>query len=151
MKSNKIVSIDGKSYTVVPYTTTGGLRLLTKLTGILGEPVVKLLKSLPPGSLQDILKSDLKAINMDEISASVAALFAKVDEDVAEVLIKEILQNTLYGNHEVNAIFEEHFQGEYRHLFKVVFKTLEAQYGDFLGARAVRAKASAATAAQKTV
>lgn len=147
MKENKLISVDGKNYTVVPYSTTGGLRLLTKLTAILGEPVIKVIKALPEGDLREVLSKNIKEINLDEVANGVAALFAKINEDQAETLIKEILQNTLYQNSDVVSIFETHFQGEYRHLFKVVFKTLEAQYGDFLGARAALGNRAAVKAA----
>lgn len=139
MKSVKEVSIDNKQYRIEPYITSRGLRLLKTLTGLVGEPAVRLMATLPKGTDVVALKNGTASIlevdiNLEKAAEILSASLVKLDDNTTEQLFKDVLQNTFHNNTSCAEKFDSHFQGEYLHLFKVVVKTLEAQFGDFLSA-----------------
>jgi len=136
--SPKEVSIDSMQYRIEPYITSRGLILIKNLTALVGEPLIKMVAALPKGSDVKSLQSgsvnftDLD-INIEVIASALSTAFSKLDDATTEKLFRDILMNTFHGNQSCADKFDTHFQGQYRHLFRVVVKTLEAQYGDFLG------------------
>jgi hypothetical protein len=153
MKQAKEFQIGDKIFTVVPYVTSEGVKLLTEIASLLGPGIVKIgveFKGLQGktessgGGLAALLEAD---IDSDVIASALNDLFAKLTPEKMVALQRRILRETFCasaGSHTLgeDAVFDDFFRGEYSLLFKVVTKTLEAQYGDFFGALGVVAKAN---------
>jgi hypothetical protein len=140
MKEIKAIEVDGTKYAVNHYITSYGIKLLTEIFKLLGESMIKKLLEAKEGAASEI--------DPEKGGQAIAALTAKLDEDTADRIIKKILCNTLPENSSFSVVddYDERFRGRYIHLFKLTFKTLEVQYGDFLGALGGFAKLSKAVA-----
>lgn len=150
--------VDGRTYAFEQLNTTTALKVLAKLTKIIGEPLMIGLGSLPkkeqprpltaagvPAPLPEPVKKkslgdfDLTELKTDVLGRAVAALTDRLDETEVVALVRQLTsEKVLCDNAPV--VFDSHFRGQTAHLFKVLMAALEAQYGDFLGA--VTAKAA---------
>lgn len=136
MKTPTTFQLDGETYTVSPYMTSTGMKLLTELVLILGKPLVQLIirvkEAAAGGSLKDLLEQDVDPATVDAV---MTALYERLSPEAVDSLIKRILDQTFVGSTstKVTEGFDTRFQGKYLHVFKLVFKTLGVQYGDFLG------------------
>lgn len=132
MKQPKQIQVDGQTYTIQPYLTSFGMRLLTRIFLILGKPLVTLAFGLK-GEGKSLLDAEIQP---DQIAEIMDGLYARLTPEEVDQLFKDILVGTLIGNTSQSAteVYDTHFSQQYGHLFKVVFKSLEAQYGDFFGA-----------------
>ena len=138
MKTPVECRIDGKEYRIEQYLTTRGFLILKNLTALLGEPLVRLIAAIPKDAMKDgkfsvgaFLATEAP---LEKFGAIFSNALSKLSDEDAEKLMKDILVQTFHGNTQVTEKFETHFQGDYGHLFRVIAKTLEVQYGDFLGA-----------------
>lgn len=116
----KTVSVDGKSYVINPYMASKGIRLLARLTKTLGLPLAHLLGG---GG-----KADAGVV----LPLAIQALTDRMEEEAVLQLIKDVLSSTLYENIPVSDVFDEHFQGGYGRLFKLLGEVVRYQYEDFL-------------------
>ena len=128
------VMVDGKKYSVTQFSASKGMKLLTRLVKILGEPMASFFSN--PDAEQEIA-----------FQAALAALSDKLDEDVVLNTVKELIDSL--SDAEGSIQFDTYFAGQFGHLFKVLGKILEVQYGDFFGV--LVAKGSEAQAAKKVM
>lgn len=151
MKEPATFTVDGETYTVQPFITSHGLQLLTELFALVGASAVRIAFNVmgskakaetetpadgaaevaPPASSEG--GPDISAA---EAAAAMANLTSRLKPETVDALFKRVLKGTLIGTTSISAAsrYDVHFQGRYGHLFQVVWKSLEVQYGDFLGA-----------------
>lgn len=133
------IEIDNHTYEFSQFTTTESLRTLTKLTKILGEPMILAISSIFKGSKEKLTAEDVKRslldreINTDVLAQAVRVLMEKMDEDEVIGLVKKLVTDrTSCDMKPIN--FDTHFMGELGHLVKVVKAALVVQYGNFFDA-----------------
>jgi len=119
------INVDSEDYSTTQYTATKGVKLLAKLSKVIGKPL-----SAMAANGDITADTDVATQNIGLIAAAVSALGESIDEDSVVALIKEILETTLYKNVPIN--FDIHFAGRYRHLFNLLKSVLSFQYADFL-------------------
>lgn len=135
------IGVDGEDYMVQLFTPSKGLKLWTKLVRLLGVSAIKLFqsfKSTGGKSASDFLSVDLGSIDFDAVADSLQGLFAQLSDDQMVELIKEVLGETYAGLRPVTEDFDQRFMGRYKHVFKLVGKTIAVQYGDFISGLAKR-------------
>lgn len=154
--------IDGETYHIEQFNTTTGLKVLGRLVKIFGEPITKALSALgaksavkgelnpqglptPSSVIRDAEEASKKReIDPAALGEAVALLLERLDEDEISGLVKRLTtEGVKCGGKEID--FDEHFAGNFSHLFKVTSAALEAQFGNFLGA--ITAKIPAAVKA----
>lgn len=154
LQPTKEINVDGVKYIVQLYAPSFGLMLHAKLLRLLGEPFVKLFGMLKGGKNFDVkalLAGDLSGLNIDAAGEALGLLFEKVKEDEIFPLIQEILSGTLLSTKQpVNEVFETHLMGRYGHIYKLVAKSLGAQYPDFLSGLAKRVSAAKSSPASES-
>ena len=133
MKDSKLITVDNKEYTVIPYPGEYGYELFQKLLVILGPGFSKLFKLLDDKKEGDIANAD---VNFDALSDGIITLLMSFQGNpkLLTSLMKEILINTMEGKGSVSVVndFGGKFQGEYFHGLKLCASTLQEQYSDFL-------------------
>lgn len=156
IQPQKEIEVDGVKYIVQLYEPEFGLTLYAKLVRRLGEPLIKLFTTMKGG--KDFKEMTADDVDLSGIGNVLESLFENVKEEEFVPLIKEILSSTFQtGEHfhgtPVNDNFSTLFMGKYNHVFKLVAKTLGAQYPDFLSGIAKRSKGvsvASGTAQKKT-
>lgn len=113
----KYVEIGETKYMVSVLPPTRSLKLLTRLSKIIGGPMSELAK----GEDED---------RRQMIPVAVKALLANLDEDRTVSVIKEILSCVSVDGKMVN--MERQFHGKLGELIKVCKEALEVNYADFL-------------------
>jgi len=121
------ITVDDKSYSVTQFSASKGMKMLTRLVKILGEPMAAFF-------------SDPDAEMELAFPAALAALSDKLDEDVVLQTVKELVESLTTSEGPVQ--FDTYFAGQFGHLFKVLGKILEVQYGDFLSVLVVKGSAA---------
>lgn len=150
-------TIDDKSYQFKQFNTTTSLQVLSKLTKLLGEPILLSMKALgikmpekpKMGKLVNGLPEPVavkpeeevtgekllkKKLDPAMVTAALTGLLDRIEEPGILELVKTFttVDVTCDGN-PIN--FDDHFgSGGLEHLFKVVKAAAEAQYGNFLNA-----------------
>jgi hypothetical protein len=119
----KSVTVDSETYEVTQFGASKGMKMLTRLTKILGEPMGMLFA-------EDNAEVD-KALPL-----ALKALSDRLDEEMVLDTVKQLL--TGIRNHDGEIQFETHFAGRLGHMFKLLSKVLEVQFGDFLGVLGVK-------------
>lgn len=117
------VEVDGVTYTLQKFTARKGLGMLTRLFKLIGEPM---------SAFAAAMDKDIGEV----IPQAVKALVERMDETATITLIEDILKGVTIGGGSQQPTLDTHFQGELGHLFKLLMKALEFQYGDFLSALA---------------
>lgn len=133
MKKPEKVIVDGNSYTISPYNTSFGVQLLTELASLLGEPLFNLIiqmgigdaKSAPAARVQKFLDTDIDP-------KMFTAIFSKLEPDTLDRIFQKTLVDTYSGTVCVAGDYNSRFMGNYKHLLKLVLKTIQVQYSDFL-------------------
>ena len=123
MIETRDVLVEGRTYQVTQFSATKGIRMMTRLTKILGEPM---------GFLFASEKADADQM----LPLAIRALADKLDEDVVLDTVKQLLEGVRDSNGEIQ--FETHFAGKMKLLFGLLAKVLEVQYGDFIGGLVVK-------------
>jgi hypothetical protein len=113
------IVVDGATYSVTQFSATKGMKLLTRLTKILGEPM-------------SVFMSDENADAQKVLPVAIAALSERLEEDMVVQTVKELMDGVRDSDGPIQ--FDTHFAGKFGHLFKLLAKILEVQYGDFFGA-----------------
>lgn len=124
-------TIDGKLYEFSQFNTTVSLRVLARLTKIVGEPIAI---ALGGAKKVDKKSDDLadKDVTGEVFGKAVKALVDRLDENEVVNLVKLLTsEQVLCDNSKI--VFDDHFCGDIGHLFKVIVGALEAQYGNFFG------------------
>jgi len=143
MKTLQTIEVDNIKYDINPFPTSVGIRLLTDITKLAGEPLIKTIMLLKSGD--DKKKLNIKDVDLspEMINSIMAGLYDRVDSDTIDLLFKRLLTGTLVANSgtTLSSVYDDHFQGKYLHLFKVVFESFKVQFGDFwkgLGAKGLK-------------
>lgn len=138
------VNVEGEQYIVQLYSPSVGLTLYAKLVRLLGEPLLKLVSKIDFSKIKDVKTlDDISAIDLDGVGDAIGVLFSKLKDDEFVPLLQEILSSTFTKEmRPVNEDFEVTFAGHYNHVFKLVAKTLGAQYPNFLSGIVKRSTAA---------
>jgi hypothetical protein len=148
------VTVDDKLYEFQQFTTTVGLKTLSHLARIIGEPLMLALgvffKDAPAEGAPKVPFGQ-REVNTDVLAKAVHALITQLSgegTDEAIRLIKTLVSGDGVLCDHKKVIFDEHFRGAegLAHLAKVVRAALEAQYGNFLGAVSAQMSGPAVTA-----
>ncbi len=137
MKELKTFTVDGESYVVQMYTTSVGMFLLTDIMNLLGADVVRVALAFKDGLKNgaSVADFDLDIIDADMMTKAIDHLSSKAAPELLDSIFKRILSGTIIqkqGSTTCADAYDTHFQGRYSHLFKVLWKSLGVQYGDFL-------------------
>jgi NAD/NADP transhydrogenase beta subunit len=131
MKELKSRTIDGHEYQFSQFGAKQSLKLLVRLSKILGEPLSKGLAALKPEaklSLGTVLDSKVSG---DAIGGMVAALTNNLDADEVLEIVETLVGEAACLCDEKKVVFNTHFAGRLGHLMKVLYAALEVQYGNF--------------------
>lgn len=133
MKSSLEHQIGKYKYTITQMDPKTATRMALRLFSLIGYGAGEALGAVDvtnkPGATSILDKKvDFK---MDAVGSAVAKLAEKLDDDKTMDLISALLGCVLDGG--TNMSWEHaHFQGNTLHLFKVVHKSLEVNFKDFL-------------------
>ena len=123
------IIVDNETYIVGLMDPKTALRILTRLTKLLGEPLVAFLSNVDPA---DPKKSILDSqISPDVIANALRGLVGRLDEDMVIETAEQLCTVVLYKGKPVQ--FDTHFMGRIGHMVKVIGKVLKVQYSDFFG------------------
>lgn len=130
---NTYVNVDGKEYTIVPYSGEYGYDLFQKLMVTLGPGAAKLFKVVDLEGDEEISE---KKVNFDALEDGIVTMLMSFNGDGKALtkLMKDILINTMDGksSNSVAKDFSIRFEKQYLHGFKLCAVTLKEQYSDFL-------------------
>jgi len=130
MIETKEKTIDGRKITVTQFPGRRGLKLKTRLAKLLGPTIFTALKSVS-GKSENILDKD---INLETAAGAIEKLLERIDENIWEALVFELLSMTRINGQEVTSeIFDVEFAGSFVTLYKILAFILEVNYKDFLG------------------
>lgn len=119
-------TIDGHTYEFQTMGAKQSVKMLIRLSKILGEPISIAASFLAgPGKLSE------REISPDAIPSAVKALLARVDQDDALDIIETLTSKNVLCDHKP-IVFDKHFEGRLGHLFQVLKAALEVQYGNFI-------------------
>lgn len=126
MQSIEKYVIDDKEYEIGHFMTSKATKLLTRITKFILGPL--------GASLSDVNFLDLDKIMESNITVdkAVMVLATQIDEEMVLSTIKELMSEVKLGTG-MPISFETHFMGNTMHMFKIVRKVLEHNYGDFFG------------------
>ena len=127
-RGSKTVVVDSTTYMITHWSASKGLKIMARLTKLLGESVMH----LTGGSKANLTEEEKKSQVENSLALAVRALCDKLDEEVVLQTVKEILETTCEGPTSAQADFEIRFSGRMGHLFSVMVETLKFQYADFL-------------------
>jgi len=119
--------IDGETYGFQQFGAKQALKVLTRLTKIVGEPM-----ALAFTAAKGEGKLSTRDIDPDILASAVRALMERLDEDNVVDLVETLTASHLLCNGK-QIVFDVHYEGKLGHLFKVLMAALEVQYGNFFG------------------
>lgn len=123
--------IEGSTYEFSQFGAKKSLKVLMRLTKIVGKPLSLLVGSVEGDKSKSLLDRDMK---MDAIALAIEALTNSMDSDEVISLIQELTghEACMCDGKKIN--FDMHYEGRLPHLFKVLWAALEVQYGNFFDA-----------------
>lgn len=130
MRGNVVKEIDGQTYEIWHLPTEQAIKMLTKLTRIVGEPIGKAVSGLKSDN-GSILEAD---VDFDFIGEAIGILTNKLDEDEILGIVKTMLAYVNKKNEKsgfVGVSLEIDFQGKIMHLLNVIRAALEHNFSDF--------------------
>lgn len=130
MRGNVVKEIDGQTYEIWHLPTEPAVKMLVKLTKLIGGPVGKAVSGLTSDS-GSILDAN---VSFDFIGTAIGMLTNKLDEDevlgIVKTMLKYVNKKTEKGGF-VETNIEMDFQGKIMHLLNVVRAALEHNFSDF--------------------
>ena len=124
-RKEEIREIDKEKYTFYRLPPRESLKVLTKITKILGGAAGKAVSSATSS------KNLLDKIDAGSIIGGIAD---RLDEDEVMQIVDTMLSTVVHtGEGEVSKAFDTLFQGRITHLLKVLKVALEVEYQDFFG------------------
>jgi len=142
------IDIDGFSYLVPRLPPRRALRLEARLVRLLGPGIVELLLRTPTRADG---RADLGAVDLSQVGPAVQAVLAQLTPDEQDAIMAELLEPVRVVGQDgklgpVMPIFDSHFDGRLPAVFKLMWASLEVQFGGFfeLFASAARAVVGAA-------
>lgn len=140
VRVEKDFSLDGEDYKIIMFPAEQGLKVLTKLVKIVGEPMMELAK----------MQQDKTAM-YDHLASAIRSLALKLDDDNVVSLCKTLCSCVIKGGDgsmTLDRKFNLHFQGRLGHMFKLLVEVVNHNYADFLDVLALQSAGSAPTAKQ---
>lgn len=132
MRETIKVQIDDQNYAITHLPPGQALKIMSRLTKLIGGPAGKALIS--GGDFGGLMNSDVSDA-LPLVGELIAALSERLDEDMILDTIKELLSTVHIVNGDkqvpVMNMFDVQFTGKTFHLLKLVKSTLEVNYGDF--------------------
>lgn len=124
-------TIDGKEYLFYQLTPKKAFKVLSWVTRKLGKPLGGIFASF--GSVD--FSKDVSNLKLDsaKLADALAGLFeglAEEDENIAKIEV--LLSSVEFSGSSLN-FDHPNFQGDTKHLLKVIWKALEVNFSDFLG------------------
>lgn len=133
--------IDDREYDFYPMPPKLAVKVLTRLTKIIGRPLAEL-SGLVKGE-NDLDKILDNPMGMAIAARAASALVNNLEEDQVLVTIEQLLGPVHVKTPETQGTipiqFDVHFEGRIGHLLKVVTAALEVNYSDFFAGNAVLA------------
>lgn len=122
-QSYKDFTIDGISYRIQMLPAEQGMKILTRLLKMVGEPLAELIKV--QGQRDKIFEI---------LPMAIKTLVMKLDDDEVLQLAKELTSCVIKGNTSatLDREFNLYFRGKYGHLMKVLLEVVKYNYSDFL-------------------
>ena len=122
-QSYKDLTIDGISYRVQMLPAEQGMKVLTRLLKLIGEPLAELIKV--QGNKEKIFEI---------LPSAIKTLVLKLDDEEVLQLAKELTSAVIKGNTSatLDREFNLYFRGKYGHLMKVLLEVVKFNYSDFL-------------------
>ncbi len=124
--------IDSKTYEFQQFNTTQSLKMLSRLAKICGEPLALAIGAASGDGKQEKSMLD-RNLDPELLSRAVKALCERLDENVVVDIVKELTATYAMCDGK-KILFDNHYEGDLRHLFQVLSAALEVQYGNFFGA-----------------
>jgi hypothetical protein len=125
-------SIADHKYTIGHWPVDKQVEILTKLTKLLGEPIVRILilggKKEVEGETAGFM--DNPQI-MDAVASSFSSLVLRLNEGEVKQLLRDIVTDQVLCDGKPFE-YNTHFMGRIGHLFKVALAVVRHQYADFL-------------------
>lgn len=115
--THKTVVYGDTEYMITMLPPSRAIKLLTKLTKIVGEPMAKM--AAAAGDQKD-----------EMIPMAIAALTSKLEAEEVLALVKELMTCVTKDNKSIN--FETEFMGKLGTVLKLCKEVLEVNYSDFL-------------------
>lgn len=140
-------TVDGHVYAFEQFTTTLSLTVFSKLTKIFGESLSialgtffgkdrgaagKLGPDGVPVAVAEEAKAKAAETQADALTRAVRTLLERLDETEVVDLVKKLTTQGVLCDGVKIVSFDEHFRGEFLHLFSVVAAALDVQYGNFI-------------------
>lgn len=138
-----VCTIDSYIFEFYHLSPKVALRVLARLAKMVGEPIGSVVDVVVKGaggklSLASIMQIDTSTLPPDLIKNAVSALVNRLDEDeilqTVETLLERVMTQGPEDKGPRRTLFENDFTGKLPLLFKVIAKSLEVNFGDFLGA-----------------
>jgi len=127
----KTKTIDKQEYACTQFPPQKSLRILTKITRYIGEPLAVLLDS--DRGLEDVMERDVSDLNIGE---AIMKFGKNLGDDDLYNLCKDVCESVLVDMTQIkDNTFDQHFTGPQglKKMFQVTAFALEVNYGDFLG------------------
>ena len=143
MKHSKKITVDDIVYSTTQYSTTYGLKMMTRLGKHLSEPL-----SIMFDANQDA------EVNNGFMFKALSSLFMNLEEEQIVPLVNAILKTTeVEKNGRFGQIaFDIDFAGRYMHLINLLKEILQFQYSDFFdGLAAVNVEGVSEPVSQTTI
>ena len=119
MKIRKTITIGEYQYELQQFQPTKGYKVFLRTIKLVGEPLFEFLANS---------KKDVK-----EVLPQVGKILREsLDENEFDHLVKEFMTCAFYQGQPVTPIFESHFEGRLKDLFKLLVEIIKHNYEDFL-------------------
>ena len=120
MSSSKVIELNGKSYKINTLPPSRAIKLLSKITKIVGAPMALMAGN---GGNEEVVE--------ELIPKAMMILVDKLDEDMVLNILKEMMTCVFVDNKSI--AFETEFMGNLETLFDLAKEVLEVNYSGFLG------------------
>lgn len=132
----KDFSLDGESYVITMFPADQGLKVLTKLVKLIGEPMMELAK----------MNNDKQAM-FDHLGSAIRSLALRLDDENVVAICKQLSGCVIHGGGSMtlDKKFNTHFSGKLGHMFKLMVEVVNFNYADFLDVLALQNHAGSAT------
>jgi len=128
MITSKEREIDGHTWLVAQFPASESLKILAKLTKLLGPSIAALSGTVEGGkSILDV------EVGGEDFARAVSLLVERLDEEDVFNFVKRLLKDTRCDGREVLPEFDILFAGRLTTLIKVLVFVLEVNYEDFFG------------------
>lgn len=130
MSERIVKTIDGDEYSFEKFGAKKSLKILVRLSKMIGKPISLLVGSIKSEKGTKVLDSEIKT---DVLALAIEAMADNLDSDEVISLMEELAANSILCNDKI-VKFDSHYEGKLPHLFKVLAAALEVQYGNFFDA-----------------